>query len=596
MDQHLPRAEARQLRDGSGWGFAVLFDAMVPNSLVSASIERLEKRIESEATDDDSVRRYHALFQERKDTPDQLFVLARSTTNAHAAGAALAIGILRCAQQNQPVDARVDSLFGAKTHVQAHWDLRSDWDGLTPTLAAFRALGPDRGAKILARLLATDFSFSFAWLFLHQFPQEAELQSQAFHRLLHWRSPSSEVAMGISLFQPGQLGWLSEALGGDASQCANLARLGIQAAMMRAALRRETWDIALDCHLDVHGVWTDSDFMFAQYAAPVLREAIAALPQERAATWFDQQSQTPLTPSFKRLILVVPRANSVLIGRLMELLSQNAKLVGKPAFDWLTDLTRELGQDAAVHLPALKGKKKLLAAFEAGLGDMPTVSVAPTPAKPKPTQTNPKKAAAIAKVEKLAAEARGTGPNTWLYALETLPRTDEGSVSRVGGPGFDLADQQPSLDGLPMSHVLTLDLRELPELQELWPEKRALAVYVSEPGGTAWDPDSAVVTLTDEDVARGEAAVDAVQLPLKGVRATRVEVPQPTFASPTLHPKLLRAILALPARVGGQPSWLQQDLGSEGFLMQFDARFVPINLGDGGLMYVFEHGAFSQSR
>jgi hypothetical protein len=45
----------------------------------------------------------------------------------------------------------------------------------------------------------------------------------------------------------------------------------------------------------------------------------------------------------------------------------------------------------------------------------------------------------------------------------------------------------------------------------------------------------------------------------------------------------------------GKPSWIQSPAWGKGpFLMQFDERFLDVNLGDKGRTYVFEDTAFWQ--
>lgn len=51
------------------------------------------------------------------------------------------------------------------------------------------------------------------------------------------------------------------------------------------------------------------------------------------------------------------------------------------------------------------------------------------------------------------------------------------------------------------------------------------------------------------------------------------------------------AINRLPGYVLGQPIWLQEaDQWDDDFILQFDESFVPVNLGDNGVMYVHKNG------
>jgi len=559
-------------------------------ALSRVPIDRLEKRLESEPTDDQ----------------EQLIELARNTTNGHAAGVALVVAVLRSAERGEPIDPRVDGLIQWKKLVQESWDLVAPWDGLDEAIAAVKALGANRGSKVVAGLLQRDPSFPFGCLFLHLFPRETGLLEQAVGRLLDWMYPSGEVAMGLSLFSPGELTWVVEQFprfeaGGRGLQ---IAKLGVQASLMRAAQRGETWDPNLDALLDVHSLWPESEFLFVHHASSVLRAALAALPLERAMAWFEAQVTQPLPSTFTRLLLVAPRAHDALLDRLLTLLTQNAKSVRKPAFDWVTDLARELGPRAAAHLPAVP-KGKLRKSFEAGMQDLEEQPAPAPPPEPK-VQTKAKTArvakmsAAVQRVERLAEAARNDRPTVNIFALESVAKPEPKAISRVGGSGFDLGERHPSFEDLPMTHVFTVALDDVPELQSVFPNAQAFALYISEPwGNEASDPETAetaVIGLTSEDLARGPAPAGDQDLPVKGIRVSRIEVPESTFGRPTPHAKILRAVASLPARAGGQPFWLQAQVELEQFVMQFDERFAPINLGDGGVMYVFGDGAFWQSR
>ncbi|MCA9611038.1 MAG: hypothetical protein KC619_35835 [Myxococcales bacterium] len=575
---------------------------MTSSKLASVPLDRLEKRLSAEPTDDLSIRRYLALFAERDDTPEQLIELSRRVINGHAKGVALVAGIRRAAARGLPIDPRVDALLGGGTYVQESWDLLHEWDGLEETLAAVEAIGPERGRKVVARLLGADPTFGLGCLGASLFPDDEVLREAVRARLVDWKFPSSEVAMGLSRLSPDRLPWWMERLGDlpVGSPGANLLKLGLQAALMRAARAERSWDPSLDAVLDVHGVWTDGDFMFSTYAAPVLREALAGMPADRVLGWLGSQLVEPPPATFTRLVLVVPRAHDDALRGLLTFLTAHAKLVRKPAFDWLTDLARELGARAGSFLDAVP-KGKLRKAFESGLteGGPSIEPAAPKPRATKATAKPPRKPAAITRLEKLASAVSDPEPIE-VYALEAIRGASPSAVSRVGGPGYDLGPRQPSYEGLPMAHVFTLALADLPALQPRFEGAVAFALYVSEPtGNEAHEPytdETAVLALSAADVERGEAAASPRDLPLRSVRVTAVQVPGRTFEHPTPHAKLREAIAALPARAGGAPRWLQTEQECDGFLLQLDDRFAPLNLGDAGVMYVFSDTAFWQSR
>src|SRR5688500_3447535 len=86
-----------------------------------------------------------------------------------------------------------------------------------------------------------------------------------------------------------------------------------------------------------------------------------------------------------------------------------------------------------------------------------------------------------------------------------------GSVRRAGGApiGGD-EDNRPRWQGAFMQHLLTVDLDEVPEIREVadLAPVRALALFISDADDNeafeAGTPETALVRLTEADVARGE--------------------------------------------------------------------------------------------
>lgn len=200
-----------------------------------------------------------------------------------------------------------------------------------------------------------------------------------------------------------------------------------------------------------------------------------------------------------------------------------------------------------------------------------------------------------------------------LDALGDTP-ADTG-LNRIGGSpiGVDW-ESWPCKDDdedLPMHHLFTLDLASAPRLQaRVGAGVRAVALFVYEPDrNEAWQPfsgDSALVLLSEQDLARGrlEDELPAGDHAFKAFGVREVEVPADIFDAAkhqgdsepapeiaTIRDEVFRAS----ARLGGAPLWLQGDEHAGApFLMQFDASFVPMNLGDSGVMYVFRDTAFWQ--
>lgn len=196
-------------------------------------------------------------------------------------------------------------------------------------------------------------------------------------------------------------------------------------------------------------------------------------------------------------------------------------------------------------------------------------------------------------------------PDTTITLLESHEGAPTG-VSRVGGPGFDLGEGQPTdEEGEPLTHVWTLATADVPALARAYPEAVAVALYVLNPQeNEAFEVDNgqtALVVLTREDVERGAAEPTDEDLQEREVTARQVEVSSSAFEGDDPDEEedsprnvLRRAIYGAGARAGGRPIWLQGDEYEGEFLLQFDESFVDINLGDAGVMYIFTDQQFWQ--
>lgn len=208
-------------------------------------------------------------------------------------------------------------------------------------------------------------------------------------------------------------------------------------------------------------------------------------------------------------------------------------------------------------------------------------------------------------VDAIRKAAQELTPDTTITLLESHDRAPTG-VSRVGGPGFDLGDDQPTdEEGQPLTHVWTLATADVPALARAFPEAAAVALYVLNPEeNEAYEVDNgqtALIALTREDVARGAAEPTDQDLQARDVTVTHVEVSSAAFdaydpdeAEDSPRNKLRSAIYGASARAGGQPIWLQGDEHEGAFLLQFDESFANINLGDAGVMYIFADQQFWQ--
>lgn len=188
---------------------------------------------------------------------------------------------------------------------------------------------------------------------------------------------------------------------------------------------------------------------------------------------------------------------------------------------------------------------------------------------------------------------RGFLPRCLLTRVEGKPGATE--INRIGGKPIGIDPRNwPMHEGKAMSHLLTIDLHTL-DLPFV-PKNRALAVFCLNPEHNdafeAGNPYTRVVLISASDIKRGEPN-EVPNHPV--VPAFRLQV------SPLMQQEAWTYF-------GGAPKWLQGDpaeaadfteglqhsLERGGFYCQFNENLVPMNLGDSGVMYVFERTAFWQ--
>ena len=152
-------------------------------------------------------------------------------------------------------------------------------------------------------------------------------------------------------------------------------------------------------------------------------------------------------------------------------------------------------------------------------------------------------------------------------------------VNMFGENGLSLArwlrDTHPRV-GLVMLTTAELQTGPGPETEGDM-EERAIVVSTVEVAGSAFDE---LDSYDDEGDDGDDESADAASGEGGASRGALKE--------------LRSAIYNLPGRVGGEPLWLQSEEDGGSFLFQFDEALVPMNLGDCGIMYVFDDTAYWQ--
>lgn len=201
----------------------------------------------------------------------------------------------------------------------------------------------------------------------------------------------------------------------------------------------------------------------------------------------------------------------------------------------------------------------------------------------------------VERLRKLAADT-GLPCSLSIYALTKEERRREGALNTIGASplGLEADGAWPLAREERMEAVLSLDLKEIPELQARWPVARALCFFVDRPDHGF--EDSALVPMTEAQCAAGfskEGSTFTVE---------EIRVPPEVFGPEEGRSEALETlrdgIAVLEARALGAPFLIQDAWAcesSEGFVLEAGESFTGLNLGDVGALYVFEREAFWQS-
>ncbi|MFZ6177855.1 hypothetical protein [Nannocystis pusilla] len=476
----------------------------------------------------------------------------------------------------------IERAHAAGQAIPAELDARIDLDRVYESEAvliarlrgAMKILGPARTHAILRATLAKEFWYGkvAAFLDVHFDPALVE---EAIGRL------------GASQYAPdaGLLGYATPALVpylARAQQQATApdfkARFGeaILYILARASAAGETWDPALDEHVQLDqiqfnygGSKVDPVLAFLD-KLPLARWAkIVAANRERCVGEPDRlvkvlRPDTP--PELLDMVFGAVMAKPQAIGH-----GSLGHRLGALGPEIVAPLLRAIG-DAPAENTFMKELERALA---------PAVFAAVKEGLGKAIETPEQE------LRRLAASVPGA--KVRIYRLrrgEDEPAAD--SVARIGGTPRGIVT--PPVDRKePMTHVLTLDLAQLPELAAKHPGARALSLYLPDPDTGERHRHGTLVWTSEEELSRAPGSIeDAAALLVEAF-----DVPEQIFGGGELEgaaKRVRRIVYGSAGFVGGGPLWLQDgDPGVDpSFLFQFDESLAHINLGDSGVMYVFD--------
>lgn len=386
------------------------------------------------------------------------------------------------------------------------------------------------------------------------------------------------------------------------------------------ARRGQRWDSRWDGFLDFHLVSHKDDYDYVHYVQPTLREALAGLPPERAESVWRASLRPDARFAARPFGAIDVVFSPAVAEEAARFLAAHHAAFKMPYHNTVGDGLRGLGERARLLVEALARHEGLSGtvvgwlkgALNADQVDAWIAAAQPAGGSAPLTEEAPHEK--LARLSQAYFEAYGAS-----RARETiylLTRQDEApaGLSKVGGLPVGVTRKSwPKRRGkTPMTHLWTLDLAELPKLRARLGDgsARLLQLFVEDPDDNeAYSPyneQTRVVLVGEEALEAGEPEGDWVDeleaQEARGVAIHEVEVPSGAFSvgyddegdEAVALRDIRSAIYRTSCRALGEPLWLQGEEEGGGFLLQFDEGFADVNLGDCGVMYVFDDTAFWQ--
>jgi len=468
---------------------------------------------------------------------------------------------------------------------------------------ALRVLPEATVKRLIERTLETQYTKTYAAPYLHLVNDPA-LWERAIAVMENEDSVRThQVALGLAHLPLAALPILEaawkRATKKDAKAAFHRAIVGVLA---RAASAGETWDERWDELVQMEVEAASYDY---PYVGPLLRKVVHRLPTERAQKVLVRELDPKRPKSFARAMTLVAShpTDAVLQAAFRGLLAAEPRIASDDHYAMGPAMSAIPDVEAWVKWLLQKGAgSKLASVFETAVGGAEKYEALKKSLASDGVET----AKVLDEVDQLVALAKrelGASAGEPIYLLRRFdaPPRDLAplGLNRIGGlpPGVP-ADEWPTCGDEPMVHLFTLDLATMPELRQQLGGKRTFSFFMASPemneAYTPGNDQTAVVMLDDADVsADGEAPEDAVVRETQYFEPVRVEVPSRVFFAD--GGELYKAIYRAHARVIGDPIWLQgEEDGGGTFVMQLDEGFVDVNLGDMGVLYVYDDGGFWQ--
>jgi hypothetical protein len=414
-----------------------------------------------------------------------------------------------------------------------------------------------------------------------------------------------------------------------------VAELEIRMAILYCLSQEHEWEERHDRCLQFHG-WGDQwkspmlggyshvEGFVRQQILPVLEHVIAKLPAARKEAVLVRALENPVparVPAFARclpLLAAVPR----LLERAAHCLVACESKLETPAIrEYLDRMSKGLSQEqregmllAAFALPGARSEE-LWSTFASR--DRYEALTASSGRRAVPTEKD-----GVDKLLDMLGAKDWSGKKAQIALLREKEGTDDTFNQRHGVPRGVTEATWPIFaeKDEPMQFLLMLDLKTIPALKPMFPDARAVALFISSAEHAHLrhprNDHARIVPLSEEDMKHEPLAqppADPVEVAggfdiipasvpeaifdderYDGPGSTEDEGDQLATADNAVTLTDLRdALFQLHGRVLGSPSWLRDPEHWGDFVGQFDEMFLNVSLG-AGTLYVFTDAVFSQ--
>lgn len=581
-------------------------------------------------------RVHRLLVEERDDEPEELIEVARALSGGGYSGMEAELcavaALLKWKRRGEPVPEDVEQLLSFKS-VGRPAQLQ-DYYGLDRLVEASKYLPEERLVQRMRELFSGKFSRLAPYAVLRAVSDNEEVVETALQA-----AEEASTAPGADFTSMHPVAYGLALAGSDVLQEVESAYGEADNPLLRDTYHRAIVHLLAQRAKAGHGVpesydpfisfvdWESpetDDHNFGHFILEDLLALIANMPEERAHEIIASELEAE-SPQWPRVLEALQHhPTEPLLQKAFARLDREGVPSGGGSFNWVVRFLESLPEGRHSELGealATTDAPELHNSVQRVFGEERYDALLDEHGGESSADTSPAE-----EIERLASEIFAERPDverTTIYLLERAGEpADPGELNRVGAPPPNLPREEwPHRDGddaSPMEHMVTIDLESMPTLAErVRPDVRAVSVFVFNPEyNEAWSPfssDAEVLQWTSDQLERGDDPTEerseregnaGDEDEAERLEITAVDVPNGVFDNPyALEPEerdptveqLRDSVYQAPARAGGAPIWLQEDQApSPHFLFQFDEEFIPMNLGDMGVMYVFAETAFWQ--